>query len=155
MGGNLTARTSGATLNSITINGSEQHAVGSAVSQWNIIDARGTGAAWTLSVSGTDFKSAAGTQDNIVRTIDISNLNITTGRITRVLGSDEPPEEATITVRETANALLTVVGAGKGAYFLTPKFDLTVPSNSYRSNYAQGNTGTMNPYVSTITLTIA
>ena len=45
---------------------------------------------------------------------------------------------------------------GKGTFTLAPTFNLSVPANTYRSNYsaAIGSTA-VNPYVSTITFTIA
>jgi hypothetical protein len=51
--------------------------------------------------------------------------------------------------------LVAATGAYKGTFTLTPSFALTVPANAFRSNFTTGTSGTVNPYVSTITFTIA
>lgn len=157
-GGTLTETTSGATLSGVTLNGtSTQAATGIASSQWSITDARGTGAAWTLSVAATDFTSAPGTVETTARTISASQLTITPGTVTAATGADPATNitAAPITASTSAQALVAAAGPDKGTYTLTPSFSLAVPANAYRSNYS-GTVGssTLNPYTSTLTYTI-
>lgn len=156
--GTLTETTSGATLSGVTLNGSStQTATGTASSQWSITDARGTGAAWTLSVAATDFSSAAGTVDTTARTLPAADLTITPGTVTAGTGAD-PATNITaspLTASTSAQALVAAAGPDKGTYTLTPSFSLAIPANAYRSNYA-GTVGSsaVNPYTSTLTYTI-
>ncbi|CAN7349346.1 WxL domain-containing protein [Arthrobacter sp. LjRoot14] len=156
-GGTLTATTSGATLTGVTLNGSNtQTSTGNASSEWTITDARGTGAAWALSVSATTPTSAAGTDELTARTLPVSGLTIAPGTITAGAGSDAA---ATITAPELAlstssQALVSTLGQNMGTYTLTPAFSLAIPANAFRSNYAVGTSGALNPYTSTITYTI-
>lgn len=155
LGGSLTQTVSGATLSSVTLNGnSAQSATGSAA-QWMLIDARGTGAAWAVTVSATDFTSAAGTVDTVARTITVGNLVMTPGFITSVAGSDVVPATSSVTMSGTAQSIVSAPAPSKGTYTLTPSFALNVPINAYRSNYSGTlSNGTINPYISTVTITI-
>jgi hypothetical protein len=156
-GAALASITSGATLSAVTLNGSTQTATGTAT-QWSIIDARGTGAAWTLSVTATVPTSAAGTIETTARTIPVTDLTITPGPIAAGIGAD-PAGNITapaLPMSTVAQALISAGGPDKGAYTLTPSFSLAIPANAYRSNYsaAVGSTA-LNPYTSTLTYTIA
>lgn len=157
-GGNLSATTSDVLLSTTTLDGQTvQHATGSPSTSWTITDARGSGAPWTLSVSGTDFTSAAGLIDDIERTIAIDNLTITPGTITASEGSDPATSASAVTLSKTPKALISVTSGGMGSYAYEPEFDLSVPANAFRSNYADtvGPTELVNPYVSTVTYTVA
>ena len=156
-GGTLTATTAGATLAGVTLDGSNQSVTGDST-QWTITDARGTGAAWTLSASATTLTSKAGTADLTARTISIDNLSITPREITAGTGSDAATNIGAPLrkLSTSAQALLSATSPSKGRYTLTPTFSLTIPANAYRSNYsaAIGSTPLI-PYISTITFTIA
>lgn len=156
--GLLTDVTTGPTLAGAQLTGANQTVAGTAPS-WTIIDARGTGAAWTLSLSATDFISAAGTTETTVRTIPIAgNLTITPGTITAGAGSDPAPTSAamTVTAAATSQAVIASGGMAKGTYTLAPTFSMIIPANSYRSNNTVGTTsaGGHNAFISTITYTI-
>ncbi|MBC7725816.1 MAG: hypothetical protein H7146_13900 [Burkholderiaceae bacterium] len=154
--GGLSATVSGAVLSSVSLGPqSAQVASGISASLWQLTDARGSGAAWTLSASGTDFVSAAGTEDLTPRTLPIGNLVITPGVVTASAGADNAPLTSPVTMTGAAQALVTTSGNLKGTFTLRPTFDLTVPANAFRSNFALGTTGTVNPYIATITFTIA
>jgi len=156
-GGTLTATTYGATLTGVTLDGSNtQTATGNASSEWIITDARGTGSAWALSVSATTPTSAAGTEESVPRTIPVSGLTITPGTITAGAGSDSAATIAApaLALSTSSQALVSTVGQNMGSYTLAPAFSLAVPANAYRSNYAVGASGALNPYTSTITYTI-
>lgn len=160
-GSNLTATTFGATLAGVTLNGTTQTtAAAASTSAWSIKDARGTGAAWAVSVTATTPTSAAGTVETTARTIAVGNLKMSTGTVTAGAGSD--PVGTTITgstdlaLATTAQTLISSSGTNKGTYALTPTYTLTVPANAFRSNWPGAvGTGVLNPYISTVTYTIA
>lgn len=157
-GGSLAVSTSGATLSGVTLNGATRTDTGTATTAWSITDARGTGAAWTVSVSATVPTSAAGTVETTARTIPVAGLTITPGTITA--GTDADPATGitapALALATTSQALVSAAGPNKGTYSLTPSFSLSIPANSYRSNWPGAvGTGTLNPYTSTITYTIA
>ena len=160
-GGSLGATTAGATLAGVTLNGFDQSVTGPS-SEWTITDARGTGAAWTLSAMATAPTSAAGTTiDKIARVIPVDNLTITPGTITAGEGSDPASSVTAPTLKMSGSTQTLVSGSpsstsqSKGTYTLTPTFSLTIPANAYRSNWnAAVDTGLI-PYISTITFTIA
>jgi len=157
-GGNLSATTSDVVLSTTTLDGQTvQHATGSPTTPWTITDARGSGAPWTLTVSGTDFTSTAGLIDDTERTIAIDNLTITPGTITAGEGSDPATSASAVTLSKTPKALISVTSGGMGSYTYEPEFDLSVPANAFRSNYADTvePTELVNPYVSTVTYTVA
>jgi hypothetical protein len=156
-GGSLAATTYGAILTGVTLDGVTAKTATGTTAEWTISDGRGTGASWTLSVSATDFTSAAGTAELTARTIPVSALTVTPGAVSAAAGAD-PATTITATERvlsTTSQALITAAGPNKGTYKLTPSFSLTVPVNAYRSNYSGAVGGsTLNPYVSTVTYTI-
>lgn len=155
--GNLTATTTDVTLSRITLDGKTlQHATGTPATAWSITDARGSSAAWALSVSGTDFTSPAGSIDTTPRVIEISKLTITPGTITAGAGSDPAPTASPLTLSTSPQSLIATSGAGMGTYSFTPGFDLSVPANSFRSNFSAAvGTTAINPYVSVLTYTVA
>lgn len=159
-GASLAVTTSGATLAGVTLNGATQTtAAASSTSAWSITDARGTGAAWAVSVTATVPTSAAGTVELTARTIPVANLKTTTGTVTP--GTDSDPVtnitgSTALAMSTTSQTLISSSGTNKGTYSLTPTYTLTVPANAFRSNYAGavGSTA-LNPYISTVTYTIA
>lgn len=158
-GSDLTATTSGATLSGVTLNGTgTQTATAAASSAWSITDARGTGAAWTLSASATAPTSAAGTAETVARTLDVGNLKINPGTVTAGSGADAASNITgpLLSLTGSAQALVSASGTSKGTYSLTPVYSLDVPANAYRSNWSGAvDSSTLNPYTSTITYTIA
>lgn len=158
-GSNLTVTTFGATLAGVTLNGATQTtAEQPSSSAWTIKDMRGTGAAWSVSVTATVPTSAAGTTETTARTIAVSNLKMTTGTVTPGTDSDATTNITGSTSKAmstTSQTLISSSGTNKGTYTLTPTYALTVPANAFRSNYAVGSSGALNPYVSTLTYTIA
>jgi hypothetical protein len=155
--GNLSATTSDITLTGVTLDGQTvQHATGSPEEPWTITDARGSSAAWSLSVSGTAFISAAGLVEDTERTIAITNLTITPGLITAGSGSDPATTGSVITLSDVPQSLVSVSSAGMGSYSFTPEFDLAVPANAFRSNYSDAvGSSDLNPYIATVTYTAA
>lgn len=156
--GNLTATTAGATLSGVTLLGAEPQFASGTSSQWSIVDARGTGAAWTLSVSATAPTSAAGTVETEERVLPVQNLSINPGTITTGPSTDAPtgitaPELA---LSGTPQTLIATVGPHRGTYLMTPTFSLMIPANAYRSNFTGAvENSPMNPYVTVLTFTIS
>lgn len=141
----------------MTLDGSNTQAATGSSTQWSITDARGTGAAWTLSVSATVPTSAAGSTELTARTLPVGNLTITPGAITAGAGSDAATgiTAPALTMLTTSQALVAAEATHKGTYTLTPSFSLAIPANAFRSNYAVGSSGALNPYTTTVTYTIA
>src|SRR5680860_1231062 len=139
---------------------STQTATGTATSVWAVTDARGTGEAWDVSVTATVPTSAAGTAlgESTDRTIAVGNLTITPGTITAAAGADSATNISApaLPMLTTPQPLISSTGSSKGTYNLTPTFSLDIPANAFRSNWpGVVGTGTLNPYISTITYTIA
>lgn len=156
-GGSLTVSTAAPTLSAVTLDGTSTQTSTGTSAAWSVTDARGTGAAWAVSVSATDFTSAAGDTDLIARTIPVGDLTITPGTITAATGSDPATgiSAPTLALSTSSQTLISAAGPNMGTYNLTPSFSLDVVANAYRSNYTSGVTGALNPYTSTITYTIA
>ena len=156
-GGDLKETTAVATLAAVTLNGYNQDVTGVST-EWTITDARGTGVEWALSVSATDLTSKAGTTiDPTPRTIAVGNLSITPGAVTAEPGSDASTniDAPLLQLSTLEQDLISTPGPSKGSYTLTPTFSLTIPANAYRSNYSAAVGTPQEPYISTITFTIA
>ncbi|TFD55954.1 WxL domain-containing protein [Cryobacterium sp. Hh38] len=144
-------------MSSVVLRSGEQRSTGTALA-WTIIDARGSGAGWTLSASASDFTSAPGTSaDELVpRTISVANLVITPGTVVATGGADTAPETSALTMSTLAQALVWAPPAATGAkgsfVLLAPLFDLTIPATAFRSNVGVDG---VHPYASTITFTMA
>ena len=156
-GGTLTSTTGRHAERPDAFDGSNTQAATGSSTQWSITDARGTGAAWTLSVSATVPTSAAGTTELVARTLPVGNLTITPGATTAGAGADAATgiTAPALTMLTTSQALVAATATHKGTYTLTPSFSLAIPANAFRSNYAVGSSGALNPYTTTVTYTIA
>lgn len=156
-GASLAATTAAPALSAVTLNGISTLASTGTSTEWTLTDARGTGAAWTVSADATDFTSAAGTTETVVRTITANNLTITPGTVTAAAGADAATgiTAPALVMSTSSQALITAPVTHKGTYNVTPSFSLAVPANSYRSNFTTGSSGALNAYTSTITYTIA
>jgi hypothetical protein len=120
---------------------------------WSAIDARGTGAAWSVVASASDLVSA-GTPN---RVIPAANLAVTTGSVTPAPGADPSTgmtgaTGGTFTVPtgpgQTNVALLSAPAGHRGAYAFTPTLGITIPANAQASH-----AGT--PYAAVLTVTIS
>lgn len=159
LGGALTLTSSPVVFANTALDGTNQTVTAQPLVPWNVVDARGTGAAWTATVSATDFISAAGSVETTQRTIPASNLKVSVGTPTAGLGSDPITNitgASNLTLSNNAKTLISSTGTSKGLYTFTPTFSLTIPANSFRPNYAGSiATSSVNAYVSTLTLTIS
>src|SRR5680860_679630 len=112
-GGSLTVTTSAPTLSAVTLNGSStQTSIGDAPTAWSITDARGTGAAWAVSVTAVDFTRAIGDTDLTIRTIPMANLTITPGAIAAGTGATSAASITTSaqTMSLTSKSLVSTTG---------------------------------------------
>jgi len=158
-GGSLTAVVSAPTqMSPVVLDGRTAQSSVGLPTEWVITNARGSSAAWSLSVSATDFTSAAGTLDVLERTVAVENLTITPGlvRANTLAGADTAPTTEPVTVSDQPQALVWTSTPGKGTFTLTPKFSLSIPPNAYRSNFSGAiDDSAVNPFVSVLTFTIA
>ncbi len=156
-GGALSTTRSNVSFDPATLTGSNQTVNANADSAWESTDPRGTGAAWTVSVSSTGLVSAAGTVETTERTVDVGNLVATVGTVTA--GTDSDPATGLTKATDLAltgsdQTLLGSAGDHKGTYGYTPAFALTIPANAFRSNWSgEVGTSTLNPYTATLTVT--
>ncbi|TFD72640.1 hypothetical protein [Cryobacterium gelidum] len=159
LGGALSAVVSAPTqMSPVILDGRSSHASIGRPAVWTITNGRGSSAAWSLSVSATDFISAPGTLDTVERTVAVKNLTITPGIVTAHTseGADAAPTTEPVTVSGLPQALVWTSTLGKGTFTLTPEFSLSVPLNAYRSNFSGAIDGSVvNPFVSILTFTIA
>lgn len=158
-GGALTAIvTAPEAMSAVTLDGTTtQNSIGSA-EEWTVTNARGSGAAWSLSASATDFVSAPGSIDADARILPAASLTITPGTVTAYNGgvADAAPETEPVVMSHEAQAIVWSPGLGKGAFAMTPTFSITIPANAYRSNFSSElETSPQNPYVSVLTFTIS
>lgn len=159
LGGALSAVVSAPTqMTPVILDGHGGHTSVGSPTEWTITNARGSSAAWSLSVSATDFVSTAGTLDTQERTVAVENLTITPGIVTARTseGADTAPTTEPVSVSGQPQALVWTTTLGKGTFTLTPEFSLSVPLNAYRSNFSDTIDGSpLNPFVSVLTFTIA
>jgi hypothetical protein len=158
-GGNLMATTAGFALAGVTLNGSNQTVAGVGDRPDSAGRARGTGAGWTVAVTATALTSAAGSVETTARTLPATSLSITDGTVTAGTGSDAASTVTAVTGVALATTSTTVVsaaaGGGKGTFTLTPTITLSIPANSYRSNYSVAvGSSALNPFSGTLTYTI-
>lgn len=134
-----------------------------ATGKWTFTDARGDGTAWGVTVSATDFKSAAAVSgtDTIARVISATALTINTGTITAVgtagLVDGVPTSSGDVTMPAVSSPsssvpFITSSANHKGTFTCSPTFVLTIPANAYRSNV--DSTKGVQPYVSIVTFTL-
>ena len=118
-----------------TLTGAAQTIATTPAGPWTAVDARGTGAGWSVVASAGPLVSA-GTPN---RVIDSANLAITTGAITAGTGADPATgisgaSAAAFTAPtgpgQTNVALLATPGPHRGSYSFTPQLDVTVPANA-------------------------
>lgn len=156
--GGLSASSSPPQLSDVTLNGVSDQIATDSSGAWSATDNRGTGAAWSLTIEGTDFVSEPGTVDTSARSIPVGSLTVQPGQITGMSGSDPTSGLAasTVTVSTTPQPLVSSAGPNRGTYLFSPTFSLVVSPTTYRSNYSgQFKNSPINPYVAIITITIS
>jgi hypothetical protein len=151
--GSLSLSTPNFQAQSATLTGAAQAVAATPASPWNAVDARGTGAAWSVVASATDLVST-GAPD---RTIASANLAITTGTVTAGAGADAVSGMATATAApftaptgagQTNVSVLAAAGPHRGSYTFTPQLGITIPADALASYVGS-------PYTTTLTVTIS
>lgn len=136
-----------------TLTGADQTLTTTTTSPWTAIDARGTGAPWTVVASAADLISA-GTPNHVISS---GNIAITTGAVTAGAGADPAAgitgaSTAAFTVPtgpgQTNVALLTAPGPHRGGFTFAPRLVITLPATALPSYPGV-------PYASTLTVTIS
>lgn len=138
---------------SATLTGAAQTLNATPATPWSAIDARGTGAAWSVVASASDLVSA-GTPN---RVIPSANLALTTGAVTAGTGADATTGVTTATAEpftvptgggQTNVSVLAAPGPHRGAYTFTPQLGITIPADALASYPGV-------PYTTTLTVTIS
>jgi hypothetical protein len=120
---------------------------------WSAVDARGTGAPWSVVASATDLVSTGSPS----RVIPSANLSITTGPVaagdgadpaTGLDGASAASFAAPTGSGQTNVAVLSAPGPHRGAYSFTPRLDVTIPASALPSHPGV-------PYAATLTITIS
>jgi hypothetical protein len=158
-GGELSISTSNFQPKSVTLDGTNQTLSTSATSAWTAVDARGTGAPWTVAATSTDLVSTLTSSPN--RVIPSSRIAFTTGTVTAGAGADAasgitgstaaPFTNSASAATPTSVTVLDAAGPHRGSYSVTPSLDIQIPANAAPSYTGAGST----PYTATLTVTIA
>lgn len=156
--GYLYLNTGALTLANTALTGANSNLSLTPSSAWSVVDARGTAAAWSATISSTALTSAPGTVETTTRTIAVGQLTWADGTVTAGSGSDATTNitKTGLTLSGSAQAFISSSGTNRGTYSFSPTLTVAVPANAYRSNYA-GTVGSssLNPYTATITVTIS
>lgn len=140
---------------SVTLNGDNQTVAATPATPWEAVDARGTGAAWSVTAVASDLVSTKTLETD--RTIASSNLAFTTNAVTAGTGSDPSSGitgstgAAFTAAGTTAVTVLNATAPHRGSYTFTPSLGITVPANAPASHSGTGST----PYTATLTVTIS
>lgn len=151
--GSLSLSTPNFQAQGATLTGATQTLSTTPATPWNAIDARGTGATWSVVASATDLVST-GVPD---RTIASSNLALTTGTVTAGTGADATAGMTTASAvafatptgpGQTNVSVLAAPGPQRGSYTFTPQLGITIPATALASYGGS-------PYTTTLTVTIS
>jgi hypothetical protein len=101
----------------------------------NVVDARGTGAGWNLTMQASQFQNAGDTHQlsptaSTLHTVTASCVTNTScsasGGSAQTLGSD---------LSTTAKIWSAASNEGMGSWTVTPTVNITVPANTYADTY--------------------
>lgn len=153
-GGSLSISVGDRTDLTVSSDGVSVSAAEGAASPWTVIDARGTGQPWAITLSASDFISAPGSAETTPRTVAVSNLSIGSGPIVAGQGSDPAPAPMSIVLSHSSQTFVTSNREAKGNFTFTPVLLFVRPSDFHAPNHTDGESGRTNPYVSTLAVTI-
>lgn len=129
----------GQTLTPVTLNGLDQ-TTGGNVGQYEIVDARGTGAGWNLVLDATDFAK----QGDPTKTIAASGFQVTPAPAVTTVAGNAAPSAASGGLGGAGTKILSAAaGAGMGTYQVTPAVTLDVPAETYAGTYDSVVTATL------------
>ena len=129
-------------LTDVTLDGTDQNTTGS-LGIFRVIDPRGTGTGWYLTMGSTDFEEVSST-----RTISsqAGGFAVTNANLTVVSGNGG----VTASTGNLAPATLTILDSpspnGRGISETNPDVQLQVPAETYVGTYAATVTGTLISY---------
>jgi hypothetical protein len=156
--GSLALSTQPFAFGSNALTGANTNLTATPGSPWSVVDARGTGAAWTATISSTALTSAAGSVETSARTILVGQMSMANGTVTAGTGADAITNitNSPVTLTGSGQTFITSSGTNKGTYTFSPTLTLAVPANAYRSNYSAAVGGSsLNAYTATLTLSIS
>lgn len=149
-GGELSITTAPIDLGGITLNGTDQTASSAAVSNdWTIVDSRGTGDGYNVTIDTTDFSDGLGNTLDVSSAASLFKIKVTAPNIVQLAGGANPTStvQTLTTIPEAPNTPLKILsaglGEGMGTYAVHPEFTLGVPANTVAGSYT-----------STVTVTI-
>lgn len=150
-GSELSVGTAPIDLGGITLDGTNQTAASLSTSNtWSLVDSRGTGEGYNVTVEATDFDDGNGNVMNISSPFRQFKVRLTDTNIIALAGGTKPTSSVPLltAIPESGNPPLKIlsagVGEGQGSYELHPNFTLDVPANTVAGTYT-----------STVTVTIA
>jgi WxL domain surface cell wall-binding len=125
------------TFPATTLNGTNQTA--SRAQAFDVADARGTGAGWSITATSTTFKSASHTLSTTATTIASAPADACDAGATCTLASTNVSYPYTLPAAEpapTATKLFNATeNAGLGDQTVTPTWSLAIPANTYKGTY--------------------
>jgi hypothetical protein len=150
-GGSLTSTAANVTLSGVTLDGTDQTATSTADS-WQIVDARGTGAGYCITIDSTDYTSGGYTIDISVADQEFFIAIPDGDTVTNAGDAANPPasQVATDTAITTNPTTLNIMEApsatdeGMGDYNYDPNFTLEVRAETYAGAYTATITITAN-----------
>jgi len=139
-GGNLTSTAANVTLSGVTLDGTDKTATSTSDS-WQIVDARGTGAGYCVTIDTTTYSDGSHTidpaqsdQEFLIVISDgdtVCNAGDDTNKPTSQVSS-----QTAITVNPTTlNIMSGATDEGMGDYNYDPDFTQEVPAETYAGSY--------------------
>ena len=121
-GGSLTISTQPFAFANTAVTGAAQSINASPGSAWSVTDGRGTGAAWTATISSTALVSAAGSVETNAQTIAVGQMSTVDGAVTAGSGADATTNITTsgVTLTGSAQTFIASLGTNRGSYTFTP-----------------------------------
>lgn len=121
-----------ATATPVTLNGTNQTT--SYSFNINVVDARGTGTGWNLTMQASQFETAGNTHqlNSNASTLDSVADACATGSCSASGGATQKPGSNLSTVTKIWSA---GSGEGMGSWTITPTVDVAIPANTYAGTY--------------------
>jgi hypothetical protein len=140
-GGSLSETANNVALSGVTLDGADQTSTSAFDSRdaWTVIDPRGTGGGWNVTIASTDFDDGGSNTIDISAAGSLFEIQITAPHIGVTAGSAEPTSSV-LTLASIADSTLKILtvasgGAGMGSYTYQPNFALGVPAETYAASY--------------------
>ncbi len=131
-----------ANLNAVTLDGTNKSTTGT-LGNVRVIDARGTGAGWYVTLSATDFIHDTTPTNTIAAT---GNFDVATATVTNVSGNGG----VTGGIGNLGGGGISVMDSGspmgRGINETSPELDLIIPAEAFLGTYSATVTGTLISY---------